>query len=199
VIGLGVYYGVQRGLFRVYPKVSDLGWAYWAFSLILIVVAHDAYFYWTHRGMHRRHLFPLMHRVHHLSIAPTQWAAYSFAIPEAVTQAAFLPLFLLLVPAHPSALFVWMGHQVLRNAMGHCGVELIPNRWLATWWGRWLTTTLHHDMHHAYGRYNYALYFTWWDRLCKTEHPEYRERLDKLVSSSTPQCALRAKLEEGSK
>ncbi|MBI5277215.1 MAG: sterol desaturase family protein [Burkholderiales bacterium] len=52
----------------------------------------------------------------------------------------------------------------------------------ASRWGRWLTTTLHHEMHHAYGRHNFGLYFTWWDRWCGTEHPEYRARLAKLVA-----------------
>ena len=39
----------------------------------------------------------------------------------------------------------------------------------------------HHDMHHAGGRWNYGLYFTWWDRIGRTEHPEYRQRLRQLV------------------
>jgi putative redox protein len=65
----------------------------------------------------------------------------------------------------------------------HCGVEFEPRSWLATWWGWWFTTTLHHDMHHEHGRYNYGLYFAWWDRWCGTEHPEYRKRLAALVNT----------------
>jgi lathosterol oxidase len=60
---------------------------------------------------------------------------------------------------------------------GHAGVELIPRAWLAGWWGRWLTTTLHHEMHHAYANSNYGLYFVWWDRWCGTEHPGYQDGL----------------------
>jgi Delta7-sterol 5-desaturase len=44
---------------------------------------------------------------------------------------------------------------------------------------------LHHEMHHAYGRHNYGLYFVWWDRWCGTEHPQYRLRLAALVSAMT--------------
>ena len=62
-------------------------------------------------------------------------------------------------------------------------VELLPRAWLARWWGRWLTTTLHHDLHHAQGRHNYGLYFTWWDCIGGTEHPEYRVRLQQFVQS----------------
>jgi Delta7-sterol 5-desaturase len=181
--GLGVYHGAQHGLFRVYSETAQYGWLYWGASLVLVIVAHDAYFYWAHRWMHRPGVFRRVHRTHHLSMAPTQWAAYSFSVGEAALQAAFLPLFLLLVPAHTTVLFIWMAHQVVRNVAGHCGVELEPRGWLATWWGAWFTTTLHHDMHHEHGRYNYGLYFAWWDRWCGTEHPDYRRRLASLLSS----------------
>jgi Delta7-sterol 5-desaturase len=181
LVGTVVYFGAGAGVLRIYPAVSEHGWFYWVWSLVLIIVAHDGYFYWTHRWMHRPQVFRSLHRTHHRSIAPTAWAAYSFSIGEAAVQALFLPLFLLVVPMHPLALFLWMAHQIIRNALGHCGVELVPRTWLASWWGRWLTTTLHHDLHHSGGRYNYGLYFTWWDRRCGTEHPEYRERLSRLV------------------
>jgi sterol desaturase/sphingolipid hydroxylase (fatty acid hydroxylase superfamily) len=183
LVGVLVYYGATRNIFRMYADAEMHGRPYWLASLALIVIAHDAYFYWTHRWMHGRRVFPLIHRSHHLSVAPTPWAAYSFSAGEALVQAAFLPLFLLIVPLHTSVVFIWMAHQVLRNAVGHCGVEIIPRNWLASWWGRWLTTTLHHDMHHGLGGYNYGLYFAWWDRWCGTEHPHYGERLQRLIAS----------------
>jgi sterol desaturase/sphingolipid hydroxylase (fatty acid hydroxylase superfamily) len=146
--------------------------------------------------MHRPNVFRRLHRTHHRSVAPTQWAAYSFSVGEAVVQAAFLPLFLLAVPAHTTVLFLWMAHQVVRNVAGHCGVELEPKGWLGSWWGRWLTTTLHHDMHHEHGRYNYGLYFTWWDCWCGTEHPDYRRRLAVLVSGTEQGGTLQARATE---
>jgi Delta7-sterol 5-desaturase len=196
LVGLGVYHGAHAGIFHVYSKVSEYGWLYWAGSIVLIIVAHDVYFYWTHRCMHTPNVFRRVHRIHHLSVAPTQWAAYSFSIGEAFGQAAFLPLFLLVAPTHEVVLFIWMAHQVVRNVAGHCGVELEPKTWLATWWGRWLTTTLHHDMHHEHGRYNYGLYFAWWDRWCGTEHPEYRRRLADLLSVIEQDRALRPQTTE---
>lgn len=185
-VGFGIYVGQAAGLFHVYSDVTQHGVIYLLATLALILVSHDAYFYWTHRWMHRPEVFRWVHRVHHVSVAPTQWAAYSFSAGEALVQAGFLPLFLLAVPTHTSVLLIWMVFQVTRNAMGHCGVELLPRSWLATWWGRYCTTTLHHDMHHAGGRCHYALYFTWWDRWCGTEHPEYRERLAGLVRMMQP-------------
>lgn len=112
----------------------------------------------------------------------------------------FLTLILLVLPLHLSSVFVFLAHMIVRNVLGHAGVELLPARWLAGAWGRWLTTTLHHDLHHAQGRHNYGLYFTWWDRIGGTEHPEYRVQLARLVAHISRRghaaCRDRGKCEE---
>eukprot|EP01034_Spumella_vulgaris_P009149 gene9149-11621_t len=135
--------------------------------------------------MHHRRLFALFHRTHHLSRTPTPWAAYSFAIPEAVVHGAFVPLFLLVVPMHGLGLLAFGIVQILRNVMGHAGAEVHgavfgPGRWLG-----WNNTTTHHDLHHEAGRYNYGLYFRWWDKLMGTEHPDYRRKFEAIASAAT--------------
>jgi len=152
----------QSGVLKVYADFAERGAPYAAASLLTVVVAHDGWFYWTHRLLHRPGIFRRMHQTHHRSVAPTPWAAYSCAPTEAVVQAIFLTAILLVLPLHPLVIFVFLLHMIVRNVLGHAGVELVPRTWLAGWWGRWLTTTLHHDMHHAHGRHNYGLYFTWW-------------------------------------
>ena len=146
-------------------------WA-WA-SLALMVVGHDAYFYWTHRLIHDPRLFRAFHRRHHKSNNPSPFTAYSFDIAEAAINGAFVPLWMILVPTQWWVVGVFMLHQIVRNTLGHSGYELFP----ASRDGRplfdFLTTTTHHDLHHAQAGYNYGLYFTWWDRLMGTEHPEY--------------------------
>lgn len=179
--GVLIYLGVRVGLLTIYTDMAQYGWLYGGLSLVLVIVAHDAWFYWTHRFLHTRQMFRWAHRVHHRSVAPTPWAAYSFAPGEAVVQAIFLPLILLILPLHAMMISVFLVHMIVRNVLGHAGVDVVPRAWLAGWWGRWLTTTLHHDMHHAHGRHNYGLYFTWWDKIGRTEHPEYRRRLATFV------------------
>lgn len=182
LVGTSVFVGHRMGISRVYDDPAGYGWTWLLASLPVVVVLHDTWFYWTHRLMHSKGLFGAVHRTHHLSVAPTPWTAYSFSAAEAFVQALFLPVILLVVPVHTAVLFAWMIWMVLRNVMGHAGVELLPRRWLAGGWSRWLATSLHHEMHHAWGHANYALYFTWWDRWCGTEHPEYRARLATLVA-----------------
>jgi Delta7-sterol 5-desaturase len=173
--------GVQAGVLAVYTDWHERGTWYALASLVLLIALHDTWFYWTHRLLHWRGIFGRVHLTHHRSLAPTPWAAYSFSVGEAAVQAVFLGLVLLALPLHPMVIAVFLTHMIVRNVQGHSGVELLPAAWLAGWWGRWLTTTLHHDMHHATGRHNYGLYFTWWDRLCGTEHPLYRTRLAELI------------------
>jgi sterol desaturase/sphingolipid hydroxylase (fatty acid hydroxylase superfamily) len=187
--GALIFAGVSSGVLHLYGQIAEHGWFYAVFSLVVLVLAHDTWFYWTHRLLHRRSVFGWAHRTHHRSVAPTPWAAYNFAAAEAVVQAVFLPLVLLFLPLHPLVIFVFLAHMIARNVLGHAGVELMPRAWLAGWWGRWLTTTLHHDLHHAQGRHNYGLYFTWWDRIGGTEHPEYSRRLQHLVQGIESRAA----------
>ncbi len=182
LLGALVAVGDHQGWITIYKNFRHAGPLYLVLSLALMLVAHDTYFYWAHRAMHHRRLFALFHRTHHLSRTPTPWTAYSFAIPEAVMHGAFVPLFLLVVPMHGLGLLVFGIVQILRNVMGHAGAEVHsaafgPGRWLG-----WNNTTTHHDLHHEAGRYNYGLYFRWWDKLMGTEHPDYRRKFEAIVS-----------------
>jgi lathosterol oxidase len=179
--GYGVHLGVRHGLFTVEAGLPAAELVQAAATLALMVVAHDAWFYWTHRAMHHPRLFRLFHGTHHRSHTPTPWAAYAFAWPEAIVQAVFLPLFLLLMPVHGLVLFAFIMHMIVRNVMGHAGVELHARGWAGSRWLGWMSTTTHHDLHHATGRWNYGLYFTWWDRLTGTEHPDYVRTFDRAT------------------
>lgn len=92
-------------------------------------------------------------------------------------MAGFTPLWLSLVPMHALGLFLFMAFMIVRNVMGHAGVELMPRALADSRWFGWINATTHHDLHHSSFHYNYGLYFTWWDRMMGTEHPRYREQL----------------------
>jgi Delta7-sterol 5-desaturase len=161
------------GRVRIYDEVAQHGWAWWWASVALIIVAHDAWFYWTHRLLHHRRWFGAVHGRHHASAHPTPWAAYSFHPLEAVVQAVFLPLYVAVVPTHGAVIAVFLIHMIVRNAIGHCSHELFPWAWTPRGALRWITPVTHHHFHHARNRGNFGLYFTWWDRWCGTEDAEY--------------------------
>lgn len=182
LIGFGTFVGAAEGVFKIVtagpadPTLPLIG------GSLVLIIAHDAYFYWTHRLMHRRRLFRFFHLGHHRSLRPTPLAAYAFAWPEAIVQALFLPLMAYLMPVHETALFVFLTFMVVRNVVGHAGVELYPR-----WFGlspltSWITTTTHHDLHHERSGANYGLYFRWWDRWMGTEHPDYLERFERATA-----------------
>ena len=176
------------GLFRAGllpgPHIArELGPVWFWTSLILMVVGHDAWFYWTHRLIHDRRLFRTFHRRHHRSNNPSPFTAYSFDLGEAAINALFVPLWMLIVPTQWPVVGLFMLHQIARNTLGHSGYELFPVRKDGRPLLPWLTTVTHHDLHHAQAGYNYGLYFTWWDRWMGTENPTYLARFAEATRS----------------
>jgi sterol desaturase/sphingolipid hydroxylase (fatty acid hydroxylase superfamily) len=93
---------------------------------------------------------------------------------------------LLAVPLHWSVMVAFGLHQILRNAHGHAAVETLPRGFVRHWLGGRFTTTTHHHLHHETARGNYGLWFTWWDRLCGTERPDYQARFDAATAPRRP-------------
>ncbi|HZD26068.1 MAG TPA: sterol desaturase family protein, partial [Alphaproteobacteria bacterium] len=62
--------------------------------------------------------------------------------------------------------------------VGHCGFEVFPRGMVRSRWFGWITGVTHHDLHHQDARWNFGLYFTWWDRWMGTEHPDYVRRFE---------------------
>lgn len=170
------------------PSYALNGWVF-AVTLIAMIISHDVYFYWLHRWLHSRMMFRIAHATHHKSRTPTPWAAYSFAPIEAFFEGIFVPVYVVLFPAHIEVVVVFLIHQIVRNALGHSGFEYGWPGFSKSRWTGWLTTTTHHDLHHSEGRYNYGLYFTWWDKIMGTEHPDYHARYEAAAKPWMPRQA----------
>ena len=181
-VGLATHHLARAGVLH---PIAPTSWPYGIASVLLAIVIHDTYFYWTHRAMHHRWLFAAVHRVHHLSTNPSPWAAYAFAPLEALVEALVVPLILFIMPMSDAALFSFLVYMIVMNVLGHLGIELYPNWFARSRWTRWLSTTTHHSLHHRDFVGNYGLYFTWWDRLLRTQHPQYLETFE-AVSRATP-------------
>jgi lathosterol oxidase len=173
------------GWLHVYEDPAAMGWGYFAFSVIAIILLHDTWFYWTHRLIHDPRLFRRFHRLHHKSHNPTPWTAYAFDSGEAAINALFLPVTLFILPISFLAIFVFTSHMIIRNALAHCGYEIYPANKHGKPLFDWMTTVTHHDMHHASAGYNYGFYFTWWDRWLGTEHPKYLAEFKRVSPSAS--------------
>lgn len=168
----------RHSLTAIYTDPAAYGWMWLPVSILVYLFIHDAYFYWTHRLMHRPRLFRLMHAVHHDSRPPTAWAAMAFHPLEALSGALLIPTLTFVVPIHVAALGVVLGVMTFFGVANHMGWELFPKPWLDGLFGRWMITASHHHLHHRYYRCNYGLYFRFWDRLCGTDRGLAGELID---------------------
>ncbi len=159
----------NRGWTRIYTDVTDYPLWYLPVSVLLYLFAHDTWFYWTHRWMHRPGPFKLAHAVHHASKPPTAWAAMAFHPVEALTGAVAIPLLVFAIPVHVGALGLVLTVMTVMGVTNHMGWEVFPGFMWSGRLGGWLITASHHQRHHDQYRCNYGLYFRFWDRVCGTD------------------------------
>ena len=158
-----------RGWTKIYTEVSAFPLWWWPVSILVYLLLHDTWFFWTHRWMHRPAIFKHMHAVHHASHNPTAWTAMSFHPWESLTGAVLIPALVLLVPIHYGALLAVLAIMTVMGVTNHMGWELFP-RWMVDGpAGKWLITASHHQRHHEKYLCNFGLYFRFWDHLCGTD------------------------------
>ncbi|MGZ3751131.1 MAG: sterol desaturase family protein [Mucilaginibacter sp.] len=171
----------KNGLTKVYTHIDQYGYPYFIFSILLMIFLHDTYFYWTHRLMHWKPLFKIAHKTHHLSTNPTPFAAYAFHPVEAVVEVGIIPLIAFTIPYHMAALGIFSLYAILLNVIGHLGFELFPKGFTTHRLFKWHNTSTHHNMHHRLVKCNYGLYFNIWDRIMRTNHPDYDRSFETVV------------------
>lgn len=176
---------IASGYSKSYAEISDYGWAYWAFSLVLLLVLVDAYVYWTHRLMHHRLFFSSFHKIHHHSNRPTPWSTWSMNVNEVIVNALFVPIVILVVPLHELTLIVFSVISIVKNILNHAGFEVFPRGANKSGILKWIVTPTYHEMHHMYFNSNYSAFFTWWDKWMGTEHETYDELFEKTHSTTS--------------
>ena len=188
-----VYLPEVRGFTQVHRDVSEivgantaLQLAYWIGGVALMLAVHDAYFYFMHRFVHQKKIYPIVHKVHHLSHNPSPWAAFAFHPFEAFTEFLIFPIIVFTVPHTLGMVGTWLGLMTLYNAYGHLGFELYPKGFNTHPLGRWINTSVNHNMHHKYATSNYGLYTLVWDRLFGTLHGKYDETFEEVSRRTTP-------------
>lgn len=162
---------------QFYSDVSQHSITWLLLSIPLAILIHDTYFYWAHRLMHHPKLYRRTHLVHHISVNPSPWAAFAFHPLEAVLEAAIIPILLFSMPMHPIAFLSFVMFMMLFNVYGHLGYELFPQKLYTHPLGKWLNSTIYHNLHHEKFHGNYGLYFTFWDRMCGTLRADSAEKV----------------------
>ncbi|WFL78577.1 sterol desaturase family protein [Altererythrobacter arenosus] len=171
-----------RGWTLIYTDIAAYPPWYAPLSVLLCLLAHDCWFYWTHRLMHRPSWFRVAHAVHHASRPPTAWTAMSFHPIEALTGAVVIPALVFLIPIHVAMLGLVLAIMTVMGVTNHMGWEMFPRRLVHSRLGDWLITASHHERHHEEYQCNYGLYFRIWDRICGTDRG-LSVKLDRRVAA----------------
>lgn len=168
-IGAVTYWLWQNGYTAVYMDPAEFGYWYLPVSLVIILLIHETYYYWVHRLMHHPKIFRTVHKVHHDSITPTPWTAFSFHPWEGLIEALVLPAILLIVPVNLFVLGVYLLLMTVSSVINHLDIEIYPTSFRNSKFGQQFIDATHHHFHHEEFQTNYGLYFTFWDRWMGTE------------------------------
>ena len=176
----------QKGYTKIYTAIDKYGLIYLPVSLIISMLIHETYYYWLHRWMHRPSVFNIIHKTHHNNTTTSAWTAFSFHPVEGLLQAVILPVILLLLPMHLFILILQLILMTFSSVINHLEIETYPANFHKHIIGKWIIGATHHSLHHKQFRYNYGLYFTFFDKWFKTESPKYyglyQEKSRKVVN-----------------
>lgn len=171
----------QLGKTQIYLDFRHFGFWYLPFSAVILAVVHDFYFYWMHRALHHPLAYRWFHRVHHASIHPSPWASFSFHPVESFLNAIAVPIIVLVLPLHPLVILWHLTLMTLTAITNHLGFEILPIQNAKNWFVRNVVSGVHHAEHHRYFRSNFGLFFSWWDRLCRTEQSGFSREYDQVL------------------
>jgi lathosterol oxidase len=163
-----------------YMDIHQYGMLWFVLAFPVMAIMHDAYFYWMHRLIHHPKLFRTFHLVHHQSTNPSPFAAYAFHPLEAILEAGIFIVFMVTIPVNKFHLLFFFLFQIIYNVYGHLGWELYPKGFSKHPIGKWINTSVNHNMHHQYFKGNYGLYFLFWDRMMGTLRPDYDEKFEEV-------------------
>lgn len=169
-----------RAFTQYYTEIEQYGLGWLLVSIPITLLIHDTYFYWMHRLMHWPKLYRLMHRTHHRSVNPSPWAAFAFHPLEAVVEAGIIPILLIVMPLHPISFLGFVTVMLVFNIYGHLGYELFSAKTYQHPIGKWLNTSVYHNLHHEKFTGNYGLYFTFWDRVCGTLRADSLQKVEQI-------------------
>lgn len=181
VLTAPVHHLVVTGGSKVYFDPGERGYAYLAFSVLLVLVITEFLVYWAHRVLHHPVLYRHIHYHHHQFRTPSPWTSMAFHPLDSFAQAVPHHLCVFLFPMNIGVYMFFIMFLQLWSTFIHERVT----------WVRWgfINYTAHHTLHHKANKYNYGQFFTVFDRLFGT----HKLPLDVVYDGAFPTSAVTAR------
>lgn len=173
----------QEGWTKIYTDAAIYGMPYFFFSIGILLIGYETYYYWLHRWMHIPSVYKKIHSIHHASIHTSVFTSFAIHPLEAVLQFIFLPLISMILPFHYLAIATVLIVMTVSAVINHGAFEIFPKSFLLKAPGKFMIGATHHDLHHKEFKTNFGLYFTFWDKWMKTESPNLPSRLEEVTSN----------------
>ncbi|WP_242206478.1 sterol desaturase family protein [Aestuariivivens insulae] len=154
---------LKNGYTQNYTNIDEFGNVYFVFSVFIMIIMHDTYSYWIHRLMHHNAIFKYTHLLHHKFKNPSPWSAFAFHPFESVLTMGIIPIIIFTIPWHNWSLVIFITWMIFYDTFVHLGYNIKQLKLF-----KFQNTPLDHDVHHRNSKYNFGLYFTFWDRLMGT-------------------------------
>ena len=193
-------HAVLLGAFLVSGFFSERSWTGFMITLALAFVWAEIWHYFSHRAMHLKPLH-WIHAEHHKSHINSPFTAISFSFTEKlVFDLGFLGALAavdFVVALNFYGIAVWFAGYLIVNSFGHANFEFRSQDYNA-FFGKILTTTAYHSLHHSRYTGNYGLATRFLDKLFVTEWPDYEALYERVTGEGRPLTSLRERVENPS-
>ena len=164
----------QNGYTKIYTDLNDYPLWWLPVSLVISLLVDETYYYWVHRWMHKPAIFKRIHKIHHQSTISSPWTSFAFHPVEGMLLSLPLVFTLLFIPIHAGVILFQLTIMTISSVINHLDIEIYSEKIRNNSLGKLLIGASHHALHHKQYKYNFGLYFTFWDKWKKTESPSLR-------------------------
>lgn len=143
------------------------------YQMLFFMVVEDFAFYSTHRLLHHKKLYTMIHKVHH-SYKQVVSISAEFCHPIEFILSNLIPTILgpviLGYRVHILTYFMWVIFRIFETSEGHSGYEFSFSPFRLCFFS---SGQEFHNFHHLYFVNNYSSFFVYWDYIFGTVSPKY--------------------------
>ncbi|MFN0219774.1 MAG: sterol desaturase family protein [Hyphomicrobium sp.] len=177
---------------------SERSWAGFLATLVLAFVWAEIWHYLSHRAMHLKFLH-WIHAEHHKSHINSPFTAISFSFTEKLIfdlgYVGGLALVDSVISLNFYGIVTWFVGYLMVNSFGHANFEFRSENYNAAF-GKVLTTSAYHSLHHSRYTGNYGLATRILDKIFATEWTDYERLYARVTGEGPPLRTLQERVVE---